>query len=399
MLFASLAVLLLLPPFVHVAFGSSSMALGLIFASLFILILNKKYLYLNTLSSRFICYILGFAFLLFTSASYSYFSYGLSKPLFSLILFLPLFASLILAKSIAKFPFKKIYQSLQSIVILFLSLGFISVFYTPEYFGYRLYEKPVFPFSEQSHYALALGLISVAYALVSPLKQLFALGLIMTSLALIFPNLTLLIFAIVIFLTAIFRLPPKIFKTLLLLSPFVFIGLFLLISQIEYFASRLAFENTKNISVLIFLQGWDFAYENTLNTHGLGLGFQMLGSPLSALSEYSQKVYELSTHQLNFYDGSFLASKLISEFGIFGIIALIGYLVFMLKMLFIANGLYHQKDKNEEHRQKHLLLLGIIFAFFIEIFLRGYGYFSSGLFLFASAFFALYTFNTHKKEN
>jgi len=166
MIFYSLAILLLLPQFIHVAFGTSSLALGLIISSLLLIFIHRQSLKKLELSKRFIKYSLVFWTLLFLSALYSYFSYGLTKPLFSLVLFIPFVASLGLAKTLSLSSFKEMYSSLEKMILLLLFLGLIGLFYTPDYFGYKLCEKPVFPFSEESHYALTLGFLALGYAFV-----------------------------------------------------------------------------------------------------------------------------------------------------------------------------------------------------------------------------------------
>ncbi|MFT8211578.1 MAG: hypothetical protein ACMZI0_15200 [Symbiopectobacterium sp.] len=53
------------------------------------------------------------------------------------------------------------------------------------------------------------------------------------------------------------------------------------------------------------------------DTYGLGLGFQMAGT--NGVGEYGYKIYVLSGMDLNRFDGGFLASKIVSEFGVIGV--------------------------------------------------------------------------------
>ena len=86
-----------------------------------------------------------------------------------------------------------------------------------------------------------------------------------------------------------------------------------------------------NLSSLLYFFGWKQIGSDLYNTIGLGLGFNAKGclgysninindfyTIHTAHNEYLADV--IHDNQLNYQDGSFLASKIISEFGIFGII-------------------------------------------------------------------------------
>jgi hypothetical protein len=151
-----------------------------------------------------------------------------------------------------------------------------------------------------------------------------------------------------------------------------------------YFLDRLAISDTSNnLSALVYLQGLYDAYYSLEATNYLGLGFQLLGT--QPPSELSLTIQTIAGTELNREDGSFLAAKILAEFGILGVIFIIYYLkisfqavIFLRKQIFLIN------DRRD---LKHQLVAAIIFAFSVELFVRGTGYFSPGVFLFIFALF------------
>jgi len=116
----------------------------------------------------------------------------------------------------------------------------------------------------------------------------------------------------------------------------------------------------------------------------------MLGSAKTTTGNFTYVIQELLMSQgtLNIEDGGFLAAKLIAELGFLGIIIVLGYMLFIVKILFRSNKIYNKKFITSNEKLE-LFFNGFIFSFFIEMFLRGYGYFSPGLFIFISALFGL----------
>jgi hypothetical protein len=113
------------------------------------------------------------------------------------------------------------------------------------------------------------------------------------------------------------------------------------------------------------------------------LGFQLLGT--QPRSEQSYIIERLAGIQLNREDGGFLAAKILAEFGILGAI----FILYYLKISLEAFGFLKKQILIINNRQnlKHQLVAVIIFAFSVELFVRGAGYFSSGVFLFIFALF------------
>ncbi|QJA05894.1 hypothetical protein FVE67_03375 [Thermosulfurimonas marina] len=121
------------------------------------------------------------------------------------------------------------------------------------------------------------------------------------------------------------------------------------------------------------------AFYNFKANYGFGLGFQMLGTQETYLSDYSYVIEKITGKILNLENGSFVASKLITEFGILGIGILILYIYWFIKFLLI----YPVKIS------KSTYFYGIIAGFFIDLFIRGTGYFNTEVFFIFVAIYSL----------
>ena len=81
----------------------------------------------------------------------------------------------------------------------------------------------------------------------------------------------------------------------------------------------------------------------------------------------------------NLYDGGFLLSKIITEFGIIGIIFSFVILVYIflsfLRLRFIITKTALNIFK---FTPREILMNAVIYSFIIELLFRGYGYFSTG---------------------
>ena len=376
-----------LPSFIFVMFGQESLAPGLVLASLLVTIINFKELIGLTASiGRLILYE-SIITLVFISASYSYINAEITKPIFSLpALLFVFFSASVFSEKLKKMRFQRLESSLLLVILFFLCLGWIEVFMPITWGAYGSQLKPVFPFSEQSHYALSVGLFSVAYAVTGRKNIVFFIIINLFLLSLVLPNLTLLVSSTLTLFASTIRLRPKYFKLVLLVSPVIIVMLLSILSMNDdYFSSRLSFEESTNLTTLAFLQGWYLAFINTLRTNGLGLGFQMVGMPGTHLTPFSEAIEAIGGSALNLTDAGLLAAKVIAEFGIIGLILSLLYSVFIIKFLFNANAIVGRlrfiSNDRKQLIQKRLLLHGLLFGFVTELFFRGYGYFSPGLYL------------------
>lgn len=378
------------------AFNSTSLAAGILAASLFILVLNYKSLINLRISLLPLSFLLLICITLFITVSYFYIVKSIPKPFYSMVILVVFLSAFVLAQKISKISYQALSNSTLLVILVLLLLGWLKLLFIPHCCHYTMLEKPVFPFSEESHYALAIGIIAVAFTFSGKFIWGFFIGINILLLALLFPNLTLLIFSLLIFFASLFRLKPIYFKSFILLIPvLIMIVWALFISNSEYYSSRLNFQDTTNLTALVFLQGWDLAYLNLIETNGLGLGFQMLGSSTTYLSPYTDKIVNITGKEFNLSDGGLLAAKVIAEFGVIAIILIISYIYFILKFIFYGNQIWlkihlsHDQQYTQELK-KRLLISGILFGMLVEVFLRGYGYFSPGVFLALVAMFYLF---------
>jgi hypothetical protein len=250
----------------------------------------------------------------------------------------------------------------------------------------------VFPFGEPSHYALFSGVFFMIYFILSKSMVNKVLILLVTiSLSILFPNTTMLIYAFLM-LSLLIQLN---YKKIILVS-IVFFLMFNIVSNSDYFKNRINIsKDSKNLSALVYFQGLDYAKKSLINTNGLGLGFQMMGTqkPSETTILIKRILNDLEGEGLNRYDGGFLAAKIITEFGIFGILILIGYFYLFIRSFFYLRSYIY--IKNCKYNPKLVVVSSIFFSFFVEVYVRGIGYFSPGVFIFLVAFSFYFKF---KKE-
>jgi hypothetical protein len=215
-----------------------------------------------------------------------------------------------------------------SIVAQYMGVGILSTFWD--------FNKPAGFFTEPSHASMYL-LPLIVFRLLRNCKDLIALiciGVIalFSSSASFIVGLVLL--SLVIY-SRIFILSPR----RLLTSLFGF-GLILAVASLDYLglldfslisdrvnaillaASRQDPTGIMNASAIVWLNGWSQAYETFAITNGLGVGWNQMGcGDFYDVGRFSNHIrLWTATIILNWNDGSFMASKLIVELGIFGIL-------------------------------------------------------------------------------
>lgn len=396
----SILVFLLLPSFIKVTYQEKSLAPGLILVATLHIYL---YMIIKAFNVRFnrnlIVFVLLALLFLFLFSIKSLLIYGETKPIFSCLGLSVLFLCAYFYSSyLLSLSFSQIHKALVLTISVLLILGWIGVFYKPYYFNYQLYPKAVFPFSEHSHYALSIGFLILCYNFIGSKKINIFFNIQLFLLSVIFPNLTLLIFFILSLLVYAIRF----FKPTTILFAFFNILLsFYFVLKIPYFYDRINVLETSNLSALVWLQGWELIILNWWKYLGFGLGFQMLGSKITSTGYFSGLIQNiLQGSMLNLQDGGFLASKVIAEFGIIGIVISITYIYFIIKLLLDLRK-YYSKNISFSLKKK-LLFKAFLFSFVVEYFFRGYGYFSPQLFFVLVAIFSLYNnrFNKiHKNQN
>lgn len=240
--------------------------------------------------------------------------------------------------------------------------------------------KSVFPFTEPSHFASALTPV-LAFAVVTTnrlgrwiwILVGFALGYFLQSLTMVVGSLLVAAICLTPAQLAIFGAGTA------AALPFL---------DLSYFASRLDFDNsqTTNLSSLVYVQGWELIQASAKQTWGWGVGFQQLG--FTFLDAPTSRIISNLTGgtDLNLSEGSFVAAKLVSELGIFGF-SLVGLHTYFASRAFFAlrrtalAGVYRPFCE--------ILAMCSLFTYMVEMFVRGTGYFSAPAMLMLSSVFIM----------
>ena len=345
---------------------------------------RHKLEYLNLILFLFI---LGLAWGIFC-----YIEFGEIKPILSTSgIFIPIYAY-ILFKSMpainAQFV-RNLLNDLRLLCFLMISLGWLKILIGSDFGPYSAFEKPLFPFSEESHYALCLSIFLISFICGAKNNILICLLLLNVLLiAVLLPSLTLLV---VFFLGVMcFILQKAFYWKLASAAILIFFSAVLLnfLLTDEYFSERLTTSTFENETLLVWLQGWLLIFSTLDYSNGLGMGFQMLGHDKDALPMMSDLIFDmLNVGYQNIDDGGFLSAKIIGELGLLGI-----FFVFIYLKYFYRSAIFLNKRFSSTLQKEELILIkifsGFVLSMSIEMFLRGIGYFSTGtLFFFLGAIF------------
>ena len=301
-------------------------------------------------------------------------------------------AAYLISLKLAKIDNKTLLSICYYIFYLMLFLGLLNIstsYAIGKSLGYS-HGQPMFPFLEPSHYALFLGPFTFIYSVTNRSwnKRLISLAIV-TIISFLIPNTTLLTYVVITSLALILTLKTT---AAFLAFPVIIISASIGVNTVmsnEYFTSRLTFSSdTTNITALVYLQGLQDTQNSLQLTNGLGLGFQMLGTqPPSTYAFMIAKVMGNVNGELNREDGGFLAAKIISELGYLGIYLMFAYLLYCFKCVIAIRRILIKHRINDNISP--LICYSIFTTFSVELFVRGVGYFSPGVFIFLIAFFYL----------
>jgi hypothetical protein len=279
-------------------------------------------------------------------------------------------SAFIVASSLVQLDEISLQKIISLIIVVFLINAILSL---PgiDYFGGAT-SKPAFLFSEPSHFALVTTPFLIYYVTSRSRGWLFLLFFLFLW-ALYIENLTMLIVLLLVIIVG-FR-----FEKLLLLLPIV-VGLFFVFADLDYFSSRFVFSpDESNLSGLVFMQGWQNALLTIDDTQGWGVGFQQFGVA-SSTGEITEKVDEVFGGRLNLFDGGTTATKLLGEFGLFGAVIVF---IFIIRAANALRAIKIYDNMPVLLLFAHCVNIGIL----IELFVRGVGYFSPGVFIYLIIYF------------
>lgn len=240
-------------------------------------------------------------------------------------------------------------------------------------------------FNEPSHVAFSLFPI-VAILLVAESKQLRRNGILALCGLVVLSRSSTLIGLIVAWILYRLLVQRKIGRSLFVgvgLSFFVMLAAVVnydrfVAPTLDRIVGVIAVDKTKNLSSLLYVQGWQDAWANLLRTKGLGLGFNLMGcKPLPDVPAraFIAKEYKL---QLNAEDGSFLLSKIVSETGVIGIL----FFVFIIWwLIWIEKNIRTCNYSNGKEVSALSIQAALMFSFIATSLLRSAGYFNGGILL------------------
>ena len=360
--FWQLALLIVLPSLFYVSFSLSSLSFGLLIGCFVILLFNIFNIYIKDIKGWPL-----FGVVLF-------FIYELFKTVIlglSLVTLLQIFLSFILLLLVSQ---NLVYNSIKTNFkanIKYISV-FIIVILLINVFDFRIgnyinFHKPKFPFSEPSHMALTLGYFLPTVFFLQRKSIKIMLFFLFIFFGFYYESLS---FIIVVFASYIISVGInfKLFFTFFTVSCFSF---FIItnydIINYEYYLNRLDYQNSDNLSLLVFFQGWEIIIESLKSLSITGVGLNNLES--FTHGEISNSIYEILGEYKNRQGGGFLASKIIGEMGIVGLIILISYLKFIYSKL---------KNISNTTSTISFFYSSILFISLFELFFRGLGYFTIG---------------------
>jgi hypothetical protein len=238
--------------------------------------------------------------------------------------------------------------------------------------------KPMFPYTEPSLFALAFMPLLMYRCVVSVGAARWLWLLIGFAIALLMENLTLVVGCMLIASVCL-----RSFALAVLLA----LGVAMVATlDVSYYSSRLDLsDDTRNISTLVYLQGWQLIWESLGRSAWWGIGLQQLGLAGSAGSA-NTALTELVGDNSNIFDGGFVLSKLVSEFGIFGLALVAVYLRTAWRSIRLLRQVAHERS----YPAAAIILARAAVAIYgVEMFLRGAGFFTPSAMMVAAALWVI----------
>ncbi|UAJ10485.1 hypothetical protein [Polymorphobacter megasporae] len=313
--------------------------------------------------------------LLFASLLYAVdFPHALASFAPLLILSLGGVALAVAIQSVSPEHFNAVVHSVFAALCLVALLPIVGLDFSLIYPG-NGYAKPIYPFTEPSHFAL-IFMPFYLYACVTAQagRRLMLLGL---GLVLIL-GLESLTLALGWLIVALICMRGLVLPVIVVAA----LAVLLTVLDLSYFLDRLDFSDAnQNLSTLVYLQGWDLASEALTATHGWGEGFQQLGLQ-GTNSPTSQIIYALTGNEMNILDGGFVLAKLVGELGYLGMIIVAGLLTAIVRSVIVLR----KGARLPGMVPAPMLFAHAVFAgFLVELLVRGTGYFAGTTMLLVTA--------------
>lgn len=401
-IFLLLLMIAALPPLVYTLTGAQTLSIGMMLCSLTIIIVCRKQAKKLIKPKKRILYI-AFTILIYTLIQHLLIGPWNTKAYLSIPIIAIVVISAYLAATnlltINQESFKKAIYKIYYTCCIVVTFNILTQYTLGSILGYT-HPKSIFPFLEPSHFATFFGIFFLIFFVSNSSNSPRLLALIFTvSIAALIPNTTLLAY---VGIALIILIASSKQQKILISIPVICISaitIFNIVITDSYFTDRLNFssDNT-NTSALVYMQGLDDTKNSLSLTSGLGLGFQMLGTqPPSVYALSISKSMGNSSGELNRSDGGFFAAKIISEFGILGLTFVIYLLLLIAKSFTEIKKILHNKNQTINNFSK-LSAYTVVISFTVEVFVRGTGYFSPGLYIFIVSILFLLLSPRNKKQ-
>ena len=362
-------------------------------AAIILVLTNIKKIFIENINNNkftFLVLFLTYSLLIYISIDDT----STKKSLFSLFVFVAIF--LIIDKNnLYRILIKSnINHQILKVIFLFLLIDYFLMFNFKDYFTGAVSGAGLF--NEKSHlalYSLPLIMYSILhFRSILPYILIVFIILFFNSLTLV---IGLMMFYSILFIKTLIHRPLKSLKYIAIILTIIYS----IILEWDFFYARIEgilifLENLNKaenlnskeletyLSGLIWVNGWIMAYDNLIYSNYLGLGFNNMGINENAgLTLSKTSTYDPAL--LNAQDGSFLASKIISELGIFGIIIL-----FYLTLKSIKNIFTFIANQNKELDTYIYISLKFTSSILLlsYLYVRGIGYFQLPFLLYIHLF-------------
>ena len=386
-IYFSIILILFLPEGLVVNFNFSSISVGSLLSYLILIVILQTKNFPKLVSSRyyysfnFIAIIIIISSLISGSIIHNDFNYSrFYQSLFLLIIMI--YTAYLLSNRLYELNNNEIDRLLKKITITLILLTPITLlnWYVLEGFlSPGITARKMIFFTEPSHYAFISSPFFIYYMLISNKKSFIFFSSCLFFSVIFLENITLLLPLLI----GLFIKNKKLFLSFLILSILILPFFVLFQNDINTKLLGVFDPDSTNLSVLVYLQGWQYFISSFEQFMGAGIGFQQLGQ--IRLDSSAQTVLELLNYPLNQNDGSFLFSKLTVEFGIIGIILTYYYLKNLIIIYLNIN-----KIKNSSW---NIFLISTYISLFILMFVRNSSYFNPAIFFFIVSVFGM---NLHK---
>jgi len=292
-----------------------------------------------------------------------------------------LFSCIFIAGSFEVLNSNVIDRHFYSLLLLLLVISLIQIGSDFKFLQYSYFPKTLAFYSEPSHLIVGLApLIMFSFLRCRNQGKMFIfvsllfIGIFSPSVISLF---------MVIFVLPLWLGPNHKILRLIAFTPVIYF-VFFAISQFgdaEYIFSRLDFSGNENLTVLTYLQGWEEIKRILLSEHYLGVG---IGNSTNwSVGTYGELIYKLLDDYKNREDLGFLAAKIIVELGWAGLVLVVYLSSISIRsyfLIFKSSGF--SKSEIAQSTGAELFSHVSLACFILELFVRGSGYITSGVFLF-----------------